>query len=306
MRRSKWSVLFIAVSALSASAQVIAKIASWPAIQVYFDAKIEPPPGPGTDPAVLRQLERGVVGGVIVDAQVHRFWRDAEQKLYLGYDLSIEPGPNSGVFQVHISPLSLTSKQMAEQGFPETWTKLALPKYPVIPEVRVGDTLAIDLMENPKTGQKIVDYLTLQHTGPPAPGRARDFTLADVELSVNQPRLSVNGKLVDATAHTTGGISGAAVWLYLQGQGRFVLSLIPKQESKLKRAGEVSDNVLTFRDGADTFRMECSGRIAPSPGRYNIYGFHDRDWRPTERDADAPFILGSAPLEVLIGHTGNQ
>jgi len=306
MRQSKLSVLFIAVSALPASAQVSASLASWPGIQVHFDARIEPPPGPGTDPAVLRQLERGIVGGVIVDGQVHRFWRDAEQKVYLGYDLSIEPGPEPRVFQVHITPLSLTSKQMAEHGFPETWTKLSLPKYPVIPELRVGDTLAIDLMENPKTGQKVVDYLTLQHTGPPAPGRARDFTLADVELSVNQMRLSVNGKLVDATAHTGGGISGAAVWFYLQGQGRFVLSLIPKQEFKLKRAGEVSGNVLTFRDGADTFRMECSGQIAPSPGRYNIYVFHDRDWRPTERDADAPFILGSALLEVLIGHTGNQ
>jgi hypothetical protein len=195
---------------------------------------------------------------------------------------------------------------MAEHGFPETWTKLSLPKYPVIPELRVGDTLAIDLMENPKTGQKVVDYLTIQHTGLPAPGPARDFTLADVELSVNQPRLSVNGKLVDATAHTIGGISGAAVWLYLQGQGRFVLSLVPKQEFKLKRAGEVSGNVLTFRDGVDTLRMECSGQIAPSSGRYNIYVFHDRDWRPTGRDAGAPFILGSAALEALIGHTGNQ
>jgi hypothetical protein len=300
MRRSKLSVLFLAVSALPAGAQVIATSARWPGIQVYFDAKIEPPPGPGADQAVVRQLERAIVGGVIVDGQVHRFWRDAEQKVYLGYDLSIEPGPNPRILQVHILPLSLTPRQMAEQGFPETWTRLSLPKYPVIPEVRVGDTLAIDLMANPKTGQKVVDYLTIQHTGPPAAGRARDFTLADAGLSVNRPRLNVNGKLVDATAHTTGGISGATVWFYLQGQGRFVLSLVPKPEFKLNRAGEVSDNVLTFRDGADTFRMECDGRIAPSPGRYNIYVFHDRDWRPTERDAGAPFILGSAPLEALI------
>ena len=76
----------------------------------------------------------------------------------------------------------------------------------MIPKVRVGDTVAIDLMVNSATGQKIVDYLTLRHTGTSAPVQPHDFSLADAELSVNEARVSINGKLVEATAHNAGGI----------------------------------------------------------------------------------------------------
>jgi hypothetical protein len=300
MRISKLAALLIAVSTWPARAQVSASTKSWPDIQVFFDARIEPLPAPGTDPAVLRQLQQDVHGGVIVDERVHRYWQDAARKAYLAYDLSIGPGPDPRVVQMRISPLSLTPRQMAEHGFPESWTRLSLPKYPVIPKVRVGDTVAIDLMVNPATGQKIVDYLTPRHTGASPSVQPHDFSLADAELSVNEARVSINGKLLEATTHNAGGITGTPLWFYLPGQGRFILSLIPKPELKMARAGEVYGNVLTFRDGPDTFRIECSGQIAPGSGHYNIYAFHDPGWRPSGEDAREAFILGSAPLEALI------
>ena len=304
MRTNRLSLLFIAaVAALPAGAQVIATLGRWPGVQVYFNAKIEPPPGPGTDPAVLRQLLQDVHGGVIVDDRVHRYWRDAEQKAYLGYDVSVEPGSKSGGFQAHILPLGLTPQQMAKYGMPETWTRLSLPKYPVVPEVRIGDTVAIDLLVNPHTGQKLVDYLTIQRTGQPlAAERPRDFSLEDAAvLFLNDPRVSVNGALEGATAHFKGGISGSAVWFYLRGRGRFVLSLVAIPAIRLTtKAGEVTDNVLTFRDGPDSFRVSCSRRIAYGAGPFNIYVLHDPNWRPRP-DEDAPFILGSSRAELLAG-----
>ncbi len=300
MRMNKFSVVWIALVALPCHAQVTASGANWGGIKVSFDARIEPSPNPATDPAVLRQLQHDIHGGVIVDQLVHRYWQDPNQKTYLAYDLSVEPGPNPRFLEVRIAPLSLTPQQMVNHGFPQTWTRLSLPKYPVIPQVQVGDTVALDLMVNASTGQKLVDYLTLRRTGSTTPARPHDFSLADAGLYVNRPRITVNQRLVPATAHSDGGISGPIVWLYLQGVGRFVLSLLPKPEFGLRGTGEVSGNVLTFHDGADTYRIECSGQIAPGPGLYNIYVFHDRGWRPVGMDANEPFILGSAPLEALI------
>jgi hypothetical protein len=294
-------LLLCAAAALPLSAQVIASGEHWPGVQIHFDAKIEPPPSPTTDPAILRQLERDVHGGVIGSHGVHRYWRDAEQKMYLGYDVSVEPGSRPQVFRIRIAPLTLSPGEMAESGLPETWTRLSLPKYPVIPDVRVNDTVAIDLLANPLTGQKIVDYLTLQRIVPPTPPHPRDFTLSDAGLSVNDPRITIDGKLVEATAHVTGGISGPTVWFYLQGRGRFVLSLVRPPDTRFRRAGEVSDNTLTFRGDEGEYRIECSSRIAPSPGHFNLYVFHDSAWRPAGEDANASFLFGSFTQEGLKG-----
>ena len=110
------------------------------------------------------------------------------------YDLRAEPGADGNTIQIHIEPMKLSRPSLytVESG----WTLLELPKYPVIPTVKVGDTVALDLLVNPATGQKIVDYLTVARR---ADGEAHDFTLADVEMTLNHPRVMVNGKLAEST-----------------------------------------------------------------------------------------------------------
>jgi hypothetical protein len=44
--------------------------------------------------------------------------------------------------------------------FDAGWTFLGLPKYPAIPNVKQGGTVALDLLVNAATGQKVVDYRT--------------------------------------------------------------------------------------------------------------------------------------------------
>jgi hypothetical protein len=126
---------------------------------------------------------------------------------------------------------------------------------------------------------------------------ARDFTLADVELSLNQPRVRVNGKLVEDESNHRGGISGAVVWLYLEGHGRFVVSLFPDEKLGFRKNGMVTAEAMTFRDGATEYRVECSGRVAPGSGPYNLYVVHEAAWR-----AGAPFAIGSADkAERVVG-----
>ena len=299
MRPGRRLMILIAAACLCADAQVTAASGKWPGVQISFAARLEPPPGPGSDPGVVAQLHQDVPGGVIVDEGVHRVWKDAEQKAYLGYDVTVAPGSTPGTFQVKILPLSLTPQQMARRGYPETWTRLALPKYPVIPDVRRGDTIAIDLMVNPANGKKIVDYLTLVSTKEPV-RRPRDFSAAEGELLLSDPRVIVNGKVVEATAAVRAAIKGPAVWLYWQGGGRFIFSLVPDSLSRLQLLGDIIGNVMTIRDGPDTVRIECNQPIGPGGGPYYIYGLHDRAWQPPTQRTDEPYILGSAPLGALL------
>jgi hypothetical protein len=249
----------------------------------------------------MRQLRRDVPGGVIVDGGVHRYWMDSEQKAYLGYDVSVASTSSPAVFELRISPLSLTPQQMAKRGIAETWTRLSLPKYPVIPDVRAGDAVALDLMLNPATGQKLVDYLTVMPTQPQAPSDPHDFPVAD--LFLNHPHVFVNGVAVPSTMNVRGGIQGAPLWFYWQGgEGRLIFSLAPDGRSRLKKSGEVSGSTIVIQDGPDMIRIECSDPIAKGAGPYNLYVLHDRAWRPTGQDVSEPYIFGSAPFSSLLGH----
>jgi hypothetical protein len=154
----------------------------------------------------------------------------------------------------------------------------------VIPNVRVGETIAIDLLVNPGTGQRIVDYVTLRRHGDMDLRRpARDFRLSDVELTLLSPRISQDGKgLRDMGG---GGVSGAVIWIYVRGHGRFVLSLVPNEKFGFRKDGVVSENGLLFHDGASKFRVECQTRIAPATGNFNLYVVHEAEWRLGQPDA---------------------
>jgi hypothetical protein len=293
------NLLFLcAAAALPLGAQVTALGQSCSGAQVRMISKLEPP-AKTTDPAIRSQLEREVHGNAVMGGggRFHRVWQDAEQKVYQGYDLSLEKGSSAQTCLLRILPLSFTPQQISTI---ETWTLQPLPKYPVIPEVRVGDTVAIDILVNPATGQKLVDYLTLERAGPVAPPHPRDFTLADTDLSFYEPRLSIDGKLVQASV-SAGSISGPTFWFYLEGHGRYVISLFPKPELRFQQAGAVHEGVLTFRDGAEEYRIECERRIAPGEGHYNIYVRHDPAWRPEGSGPSEPFFIGSFPLDQLKG-----
>ncbi|HEY6371911.1 MAG TPA: hypothetical protein VIX37_15135, partial [Candidatus Sulfotelmatobacter sp.] len=258
--------------------------ASWKGIEIRFVTRVEPP-GEST----RNQLP----GAIITDSgRAHHIIQDPAHRRYFGYDVRLEPSDDGNSAQIRIEPLSPSRAGEISAG--PGWTLLALPQYPVIADVKVGDTVALDLMVN-GTGQKIVDYLTLKRRGmADASDEAHDFSLADVELSLKQPRVSVNGKL-EATAGPPGksfGVAGVVVWLYLAGHGRFVLSLFPNEKLGFQKNGVVSAGTLSFREGSTEYRVACDGVIAPGYGPFNLYVVHEADWRPV-RTAE-PFLIGSA------------
>ena len=144
----------------------------------------------------------------------------------------------------------------------------------------------------------MVDYLTLQRHGDiDLRSTPHDFTVADAELTLAEPRVFLNGKL--EAEESSGGMSGAVTWLYLEGHGRFVLSLIPNDKLGFVRNGVVSRNGLLFHDRGAEFRVECDSRIAPGSGTYNLYVRQEREWRPGN---GTPFRFGSADsAELVVG-----
>jgi hypothetical protein len=286
MLPAKALVTFLVLTtAAPAAAQVSVSLPN--GIDVQLTARMVP--GSAQVPSAVRV---GTIG------RINRVVLDRSQRRYFAYDVLIESQNGAQGLQVRFEPSRLSVTELAEmQVVDPTWTAIPLLKYPLVPRARVGDTVAIDLLENPSTGQKVVDYLVFKRsnaTAPPEPGQLRDLSLDEVELQLENFRISVNGMVLDASTRVGGGISGAALWFYRPERGRFVLSLRPNPKLGFRRAGEVIDRSLSFVEGGERYDIHSTSRIAPAGGRFNLYVLHDPNWRPAAEDATLPLIVGAA------------
>jgi hypothetical protein len=225
---------------------------------------------------------------LLKDGRIHRAIQDAPHKLYFGYDVIIEGSKNGQAFQIRVEPLSAVAPP--SMGMNPSWNKIALPYYPVIPEIKVGATVKLYLLVNPATGQKIVDSITVKERGVSSEP-AREFTAADAELNLMRFQLRVDGVSVPTKSM---GTSGAAVWFYVENRGRFTMTLAPHPELGFRRMGEVSGVKLTIRDGATRYEFDSQTPIAPGSGNFYIYVRHEPSWRLPSILGSGPFTIGSA------------
>lgn len=260
----------------------------WKGLAIRFVTKSEPSKeGDG-------QLNGGVLSDRDHDGVWHHFIDDPVHKIKFGYDLTLTPGADGTSAEIHIQPLH-TEEVSVESG----WKLMGPVKYPVIPNVKLGDTVVLDLLVSPANGGKIVDYLTLERWDEAPASLAHDFTLADVELYLDRPRVWINGKLAEATAQEKGGAAGNEVWFYLTGYGRYTFSLFPTEKHGSYKAGTVAGKAITFTDGSNTFRLQCESRIAPGDDVYNLYMRHDTSG---SLSVFGPFSVGGqgAGLELTV------
>ncbi len=121
-------ILLVVTAALPAAAQV--SVSDSNGIEVQMTARMEP--GSARVPSGVRT---GSVG------RFHRVVLDRSQRRYFAYDLLVEPKDGSEALQVRIEPFSLSATELAEmQMVDPSWTSIPLLKYPLVPDVRAGET----------------------------------------------------------------------------------------------------------------------------------------------------------------------
>jgi hypothetical protein len=234
---------------------------------------------------------------------------DRQQRVYFGYDVLIEVQPQPNTYRITFSHLTSDSVRQILGDDAPSWTQLPAPDWggPAVRTIRGGEVLALDLLTNNTTGQKIVDYVSVK--GPAfdpswnfvyETGAPKDFRAEDAALELRTPYVTINGRF-DVPAIPTGVVSsGATVWFYLPMYGRFILSLTPHPQLGFLKAGEVRGSSLSFTIGDDVFNVISAGRIAPGHRSFNLYVLHEPEWRP---DGDSSVWAGGAAdsPEQLIG-----
>jgi hypothetical protein len=159
------------------------------------------------------------------------------------------------------------------------YTATAFPAAPQM--LRDGDTFALDVFSNSRTGTKIVDVIQVSLTDPSLRRAAsdvppRDFRLDDVQLRVSDYKLKVNGETV---YRSTGGVAGAVVWFALADRGRFVFSLVERPGFEFRKVGSVRHNTVSFEWGGERYEWESALPVVGTGGNWNVWVLHDPDYR---------------------------
>jgi hypothetical protein len=247
--------------------------ATWTTDQfvLRYRTMVEPPRPKG------QELHIG--GGGADDSNTnHRILEDMDQKRFFGYDLQVN-ALGSGRFQLNFKPLTVTASMHKWMDL-DGWTEIPLTSVLASKQVNDGETVAVDLMVNPGTGEKIVEYITV---GSPSGsnGTARDFQMNDVQMSLASPQLRLNGKYMEwnhGDAHGTA--SGSMIWVYVPDRGRFLISFTPHAELGFRQAGEVRGSQIKFVWNDETYELKGTERIMPADGAWNVYVYQDRGYQP--------------------------
>jgi hypothetical protein len=200
---------------------------------------------------------------------IHRFVRDNFRQTYLTYTVTFEKIPETETLRVSFSDSSVP--------------------YPVAQILRDGETIALTLSADARTGRRMVDYIRVG-TGVMKPRQeaASDVYAEDAELAITKPRLRINGaeQPADSLPDT---LSAPVVWVNIPGQGRYLLSFKPRADQGFEKAGEVAGNSLMFSSAGNIFRIDSADRVATGSGTYNIYARKDPAADPSDR-----FLVGAA------------
>lgn len=215
---------------------------------------------------------------------VRRVFVDSKDELFFGYELLVESA-GSDKFLVAVRPLSQEYlKQLAAR--PAFRKRRLHPSYNpsafmTAPQaVGDGDTFALDVLRNPRTGAKIVDVIQISLSDAASEESAteepRDFALEDIQLQVKNYELLIDGESVYKSPG--GSLSGPLVWLALRDRGRFVFSLVPRAGYDFQKTARLEGNKISFEWGGERFEWVSSEPVVGLGGNWNLWVLHDPDY----------------------------
>jgi hypothetical protein len=275
---------------------------------VSFPAGIYIQTGYGTIPPGMADLQvtnRGVETGKTNTSPDNSFRRmlKLSDGRSIFYEVAINPLESGSRFEVRLRSVSPSPEQIKVWGIdPARMEANFLKNYSAPLTVNSGDTLAIDVLINPRTRVKLVDYyrissspLITERNPNSFAAKARQFRAEDIELNVFNYEIRLNGE----TAYKSkGGFGGRFIWIDIPRVGRFLFSLA---QAEAEAAGfqpmaYVSEHQLVFTHGGNRYEILAEQSIVPGSGVYYLWVKHD----PT-----FTFLTESFPKDGFLDASGD-
>jgi len=226
---------------------------------------------------------------------IHRVLTDGQQNVVFGYDLWINSDPITKKFSVAILPADEAFRRSFLEDFTPPRPNSAFATFPKSTTPQTlddGDVVSLELLVNHESGAKIVDVVsvtfdrkTLRESN--LESAPKDFTLDAVALGVKNYSLLINGnELSKSKSHI--GCSGALLWLYIPGRGRFIFSLVPRDGYDFQKIAVLDENKITFTIDGEHYEWVSSTSILPSGGTWNLWVLRDTKYTPLFSAEDTP------------------
>jgi hypothetical protein len=235
----------------------------------------------------IAQIER-VPGKVTV----HRYARDNFRQIYVTYAVTIDALPQTGAYRATLTHSGISSP--AKPANTKDWKLIAPASFPEPQILEEGETLSLELFANGPAAPRLVEYIRVGRPENLAQRKepARDAFADNTEFNITEPRIKVNGSALES-APLAGPLQGATLRVEIPSHGVYVLAFRPHPELGMQQSGEVSGSSMKFQIDQDIFRIDCSDRIAPGSGAYNVYS--RRISPPETSGSEARVSLTTAP-----------
>jgi len=216
------------------------------------------------------------------------------------YRLVVKRLENGARFEVSLQAHEPTPEQVDKWGIdPARMDRDFLSKYTQPMTLNDGDIIALDVLVDPRTGAKLVDFFQIS-IGTPIKRRnpdklkaeARALTLDDLVLTVTGYEVRRNGEKLE-TGIRGGGVSGRYIWLGIPQVGRAIFTLItPPEGSGFTQTAIANENQLVFRIDGVQYEWLSKSRIVPADGSFHVW---------MKFDPTFSFPPQKTPPEVLDG-----
>jgi hypothetical protein len=211
--------------------------------------------------------------------------RDKAGNILFAYNLKAMRGAGPNTVMIRIEPISAATeagmlKYEASHGRPFPGAHLptvsGVREFPV---VKAGEAVALDILFNPSTGEKIFDVLRpiaattslMSVTVVPAP---ETISLKDIAVRIN-------GRTMAAPASW---MIGSAVRIDIPHHGTYVVAAVDPHESSPDHAfaaiAQADGKTLSWTIGRDRVEITSSTNISTRSGKGVLWVYHDPHYQP--------------------------
>jgi len=208
-------------------------------------------------------------------SSIQRTYTNDVEKIIFSYGIDIKPNDDGKTFTVSFKPKE--KHRIKYEGYDnKDYLTKSLPDYPTNIVVNDGDTIVLDILENPKTGGKIQDLIKITRENRPFDDyfsdleESKDFTLEDVKLQLANYKLYFNGILIERPMSFSG-VSRFFGMEFNQYDKALVLTAIPVPGYDFKKAGIIDGNKMSFTYNGDKFEIVSTVPILGFGKKWNLW-----------------------------------
>jgi hypothetical protein len=275
----------------------------------------------------------------VEETQVWRTILDKKNRLKYEYNIEIEAEYGSDNFKVRFKAGNLLStlterlergikslketqtqenqksSQQAIIGFGElasdykTYKNTSLPKYPDELSVKDGDTIVLDILEDPQTGTKVQDFIRITREVKQNGyfwdlAETRAFSLNDVQFNLSEYQIFAGRTLInppdpdnprvpdDPGVSYRGGFA-----IFYTPKGKYLLSPTPNERYGLVKTGVIENDKIILSESGVTYQIVSKVPILGKPGKWILWG----KFKPRPKDAkvnnNSPRIFAGDDLD---------